>query len=154
MSDRPHQPLPELGTLFRYGKRSAQVAFQSGAHPSQVVYIGGMDEGLIGVPYIPSLASSLDDQGWSLVQAQISSSYLGYGVGSLDRDAKELAMLAAHLKAERGCQRIVIIGHSTGCQDVVRYVKRNLSDTDLPPLAGAVLQAPVSRTRRNVCSRV
>ncbi|GMH32566.1 hypothetical protein BSKO_00400 [Bryopsis sp. KO-2023] len=132
------------GALFRYGEESPQLAFQSNLHTSHVVLVGGLTDGLIPVPYTELLSTTLDSMGWSLVQAQLSSAYQGYGVGSLDRDAKELAELAAHLKAERGCQRIVIIGHSTGCQDLVRYVKQNHGNGDLPPLAGAILQAPVS----------
>lgn len=44
-------------------------------------------------------------------------------------------------------QGLVIMGHSTGCQDAVRYVQRNYSvDPAAPPLLGVILQAPVRRT--------
>ena len=35
------------------------------------------------------------------------------------------------------------MGHSTGCQDTVRYGKSFLSSTDTPPVLGLILQAPV-----------
>ena len=43
------------------------------------------------------LATALHPLGWSLVQAQLSSSYQGFGTGCLDRDAEELLMLLQHL---------------------------------------------------------
>ena len=52
-------------------------------------------------------------------------------------------------------QAVILIGHSTGCQDAVRYaeiVQDKGSDT--APLAGIVLQAPVSTLEsflRHVC---
>lgn len=39
---------------------------------------------------------------------------------------------------------MVLIGHSTGCQDAVRYVSLHSQDTDAAKLAGVVLQAAVS----------
>lgn len=41
-------------------------------------------------------------------------------------------------------QGFVIVGHSTGCQDAVRYAQRHRGSPSAPPLLGAVLQAPVS----------
>ncbi|GAB4820752.1 hypothetical protein N2152v2_007798 [Parachlorella kessleri] len=41
-------------------------------------------------------------------------------------------------------QGFVIIGHSTGCQDALRYSERYRSDVDAASLLGVVLQAPVS----------
>ena len=44
-------------------------------------------------------------------------------------------------------QAVVLLGHSTGCQDAVKYVKVSLPNAkDAAPLAGVVLQAPVSST--------
>ena len=39
-------------------------------------------------------------------------------------------------------QTIVLLGHSTGCQDNVRYMQKYSRET--PHLAGVILQAPVS----------
>ena len=41
-------------------------------------------------------------------------------------------------------QGVVIVGHSTGCQDAVRYCQRQRGSAAAAPLLGAVLQAPVS----------
>lgn len=41
-----------------------------------------------------------------------------------------------------------MMGHSTGCQDTVRYVQNNYStDPAAAPLLGAILQAPVRPSR-------
>ncbi len=45
-------------------------------------------------------------------------------------------------------QGIVMMGHSTGCQDTVRYVQRGYGvDPHAAPLLGAILQAPVWSAR-------
>ena len=46
-----------------------------------------------------------------------------------------------------------MMGHSTGCQDTVRYVQNSYS-TDLAaaPLLGAILQAPVRRSGIEPCT--
>ena len=56
----------------------------------------------------------------------LSSSYGGWGVASLAGDAEELRELLAHLTARRGVKRVVLLGHSTGCQDIVRAHTRGL----------------------------
>ncbi|KAL4457642.1 hypothetical protein ABPG75_012507 [Micractinium tetrahymenae] len=162
------------GTLFRYGPAAANVAFMSGRHPRHVVLVGGLTDGLLFAKYCRPLAAKLEAARWSLVQALLSSSHAGYGTASLDQDAEELHQLACHLRAEYGSQGVVLVGHSTGCQDAVRYCQRyrgtsaagaagptavssaaagaaNLGSVAAaaaaqaaPPLLGAVLQAPVS----------
>lgn len=128
------------GTLFKYGPGSCNVAFQTAEHEKHVIFVGGLTDGLFACKYVEQLAQELDGAGWSLVQALLSSSYLQYGISSLDKDAHELEVLVQHLKEHNGSQKVVLAGHSTGCQDAVRFVK------DFPSceLAGVILQAPVS----------
>ncbi len=89
----------------------------------------------------------------------------GYGTGSLDRDADDLSALAAHLGARARVRGVALLGHSTGCQDIVRYVARHGpgarraaargSDTaaaTYPDLLATVLQAPVGAGSRGRCS--
>lgn len=179
-------PPPLQGTLFRYGPGAAHVAFLSGSgparHPRHAVLVGGLTDGLLAVPYAAPLAARLHAAGVSLVQTLLSSSHTGYGLASLDQDAEELHLLAAHLKDAHGSQvgpawggarqrwrpapgarcllrrrplagpssccapvqGFTIIGHSTGCQDAVRYAQRYRSSAAAPPLQAVVLQAPVS----------
>ncbi|KAL7418990.1 hypothetical protein Q5752_006674 [Cryptotrichosporon argae] len=103
-----------------------------------VVFIGGLTNGLASVPYLEALGESLHGAGWKLVQPHWSSAYDGYGTGSLDRDVSELSSLVTHLRAQ-GLETIVLMGHSTGSQDVIHYVL-----TSTAPVDGGIMQAPVS----------
>lgn len=147
------------GTLFKYGPDALHTAFVSrgrGPAPSpsspsgggggarHAVLLGGLTDGLFAVPWAERLAERLAPLGWDLVQPLLRSSYSGFGVRSLDEDAADLALLAAHLAAAWGSEGLVLVGHSTGSQDAVRYAKL-LRERDVPlPLLGVVLQAPVS----------
>ena len=135
------------GRLYAYRNSPGSLqAFESPAqHTSSkfCVYIGGLTDGLLACAYVPGLASCAENAGWALVQPIISSSYAGYGTGSLDRDAEELGVLLRYLVRERGATSFALIGHSTGCQDIVQFMK--VADDDVRALVRvAVLQAPVS----------
>lgn len=41
-------------------------------------------------------------------------------------------------------QAVVLMGHSTGCQDAVRYAAKYGKAEDGPPVLGYILQAPAS----------
>lgn len=90
------------------------------------------------------MAKALESAGWSTVQALLSSSFQGYGTSSLDKDASEIYELAKCLKRDFSSEGIVIVGHSTGSQDAVRYAKRYRDASDSAPLLGIVLQAGCS----------
>ncbi|CAG9465134.1 unnamed protein product [Pedinophyceae sp. YPF-701] len=132
------------GVLERYGPLPPHGVFVTGTHKRHVVMVGGLGDGMLACSYVPPLAKKLDAMGWSLAQVQMSSSFTMFGGSSLDKDAHELNLLCRHLKAKHGSRAVVIVGHSTGCQDAVRYVKRHRGDPEAPPIAGVVLQAPVS----------
>lgn len=90
----------------------------------------------------------------------LSSSYSGWGVGSLHQDAEELAQCARYVreyKASHAAQgKVVIMGHSTGSQDVLHYLyapnplphdpvfEKGIQHLVRPEVDGAILQAPVS----------
>ena len=84
------------GSLFQYSRNL--VAFESSpktdsgdeATTKKCILIGGLSDGLIPVPYTGTLDKACHDNGWSLVQPVLSSSYLGFGNGDLDRDSKEI----------------------------------------------------------------
>jgi pimeloyl-ACP methyl ester carboxylesterase len=137
------------GVLFKYGDDAAHVAFLSGAARRHLVLVGGLSDGLLSLPYAPALAACLPAAGWALVQAQLRSSYCGYGVSSLDADADDILLLLAALAQRHGSLGAVVMGSSTGCQDAARLAARwaqggAASQSRAAPLLGAVLQAPVS----------
>ncbi|EMG50425.1 SPAPB24D3.06c UPF0613 protein PB24D3.06c [Candida maltosa Xu316] len=124
--------------------------------PNVILFIGGLGNGLLNIPYLPQLAKtanskfkSKDGNSWSLVQVLLSSAYKGWGTSSLDRDISQLQSAIEYFRSERGGkrQKIVIMGHSTGCQDVIHYLTKALYKENLPESAqvqGGILQAPVS----------
>jgi len=57
-----------------------------------MVYLGGLTDGLLACPYVEALGEICHARGWALVQPVLSSSYAGYGTGSLDRDTEEVIL--------------------------------------------------------------
>ncbi|KAI4962330.1 hypothetical protein J4E86_001363 [Alternaria arbusti] len=112
------------GTAHKYTK--GLIAFEhASTHPSSsyntILWIGGLTDGLLTVPYPSLIASSLPPT-WSLAEVLLTSSYSGWGTGSLARDATELGECVAYFKKMRPERRIVLMGHSTGCQDIMEYL--------------------------------
>lgn len=135
--------LPKLqGSLFKYGSKSIQVAFQSGSYKQHVVFIGGLTGGLFGTDYVEPLAKALEAEKWSLVQPLLTSSYTGFGTSSLKEDAIEIELLLNYLIDQENSEGFFLIGHSTGCQDIVNYLRTGGHCTRA--VRGAILQAPAS----------
>lgn len=132
-------------TAIEFGK-------ESNSPLNFLVFIGGLGNGFLNVPYVAPLAEAITKEfgtTWVVVQALISSSYQGYGTGSLNRDAVELARLVKYLRTNRGSEnsKVVLMGHSTGCQDTLEYLSKFSKKENFDPLLdldGGILQAPVS----------
>uniref|UniRef100_A0A0E0LIH2 AB hydrolase-1 domain-containing protein n=1 Tax=Oryza punctata TaxID=4537 RepID=A0A0E0LIH2_ORYPU len=130
------------GTLFKYGPKSAQVAFKTGDFNHQVIFIGGLTDGFLATDYLEPLSLALEVEKWSLVQPLLSSSYTGYGISSLEQDALELDQLISYLINKENSDGVILLGHSTGCQDIVHYMRTNFACSKA--VSGVILQAPVS----------
>ena len=139
------------GSLFQYHRNL--VAFESIPKPFQeentlpdkkLILIGGLSDGLIPTPYTLKLQDVCFENNWSLVQPILSSSYLGFGNGSLNRDTEELVELMNYLNVHRGANQIALVGHSTGCQNSIHFLKHCKDEALLSMLKLVVLQAPVS----------
>ncbi|KAK1418325.1 hypothetical protein QVD17_27468 [Tagetes erecta] len=130
------------GVMFKYGSKPIQVAFKTGDYKQHVVFIGGLTDGFLATDYLEPLAIALDKEKWSLVQFLFSSSYSGYGISSLKEDALELDQLISHLINKEDSEGVVLLGHSTGCQDIVHYMRTNAACSRA--VRAAILQAPVS----------
>jgi pimeloyl-ACP methyl ester carboxylesterase len=136
------------GELFLYAQGRA--AFESPtSSPNKCILLGGLSDGLWPVPYTADLESAIGAIGWSLVQPILSSSYTGFGHGSLDRDVTELDELIDHLVDVRGATRVAMVGHSTGAQDIVHFIRHG---RQADKVVAAALQAPVSdREAATIC---
>ncbi|KAK4796763.1 hypothetical protein SAY86_029089 [Trapa natans] len=130
------------GLLFKYGPQPVQVAFKTGDYKQQVIFIGGLTDGFLATEYLEPLATALDKEKWSLVQVLLSSSYTGYGFSSLQQDAAELDQLISYLINKEDSEGVVLLGHSTGCQDIVHYMRTSAACSRA--VRAAILQAPVS----------
>lgn len=131
------------GELFLYNEELGYAAFECGAGhgPRALVCLGGLTDGLLSLRYLPALAQALAEDGWRVVQPVLQSSYSGWGIGSLDQDAADLDTLLEFLALHRGISEVALLGHSTGCQDVVRYLAFGKRAS---MVQAAILQAPVS----------
>lgn len=138
---------PTPGLLHVYDPQNRLIAFETGKleSPNSVVFIGGLGDGINPVPYLSPLANSLETIGWSLFQILLTSSYSGFGFSSIENDAMEIQRFLKYLE-EIGRAQFVLLGHSTGCQDIVKYLnlpQACCTDRCLGIL-GVILQAPVS----------
>lgn len=136
------------GQLFLYARGRA--AFESPLDlvnsPNKCILLGGLSDGLLPVPYTASLeqvCQNASPQPWSLVQPILSSSYTGFGHGTLERDTQELNQLLTHLIEHRSAHQLCLVGHSTGCQNAVHYLKHGDPDC-VSKIRVIALQAPVS----------
>lgn len=132
------------GELFLYNEDWGMGAFEFGADRGSrraLVCVGGLTDGLLSMRYLPRLAGAVGEDGWRVVQPVLSSSYSGWGTASLDSDVADLDRLLGHLAERRGVAEVVLLGHSTGCQDAVRYLA---TGSHVSMVRGAILQAPVS----------
>jgi alpha-beta hydrolase superfamily lysophospholipase len=139
-------PAVQSGQLHRYNQKL--VAFEHLASSTQtskhiLLWVGGLGDGLHTVSYPARLAQKLPLE-WSVAQVMIRSSNNGWGTGSLERDAKDLAQCVNYFRKNKpDGSKIVCMGHSTGCQDVMEYLTGK-GYAERAVIDGAILQAPVS----------
>ncbi|KZL67042.1 esterase lipase [Colletotrichum incanum] len=105
-----------------------------------ILFIGGLSDGPHTVFYTKTLATHLEktQQDWSIFEIRMRSSFSGYGYSSLKNDVEDISALVRYLRGI-GRKKVVLMGHSTGCQDCVEYTKR-----EEDPVDGFILQGPVS----------
>lgn len=112
-----------------------------------LVFVPGLTDTIGTIPYLPQLADSISRHGFSLVQPQLTCNLGGYGQCTLQGDAQEIAACVAHLRSlpSKRNGKIVLMGHSTGCQDLIQYLLSSTRTLDAHTrIDGAILQAPVS----------
>jgi pimeloyl-ACP methyl ester carboxylesterase len=140
--------MAHAGTVHKYSKKL--VAFEhSSASPSNandapntLLWIGGLGDGLLTVAYPTTIASSLPSN-WVLAEVVLRSSYNGWATGRLSRDAREIGECVTYFRNLRPGKKVVLMGHSTGCQDIMEYLV-GPDAKNQPPIDGAILQGGVS----------
>ncbi|KJK64385.1 Protein of unknown function DUF1749 [Aspergillus parasiticus SU-1] len=150
------------GILHQYAERLVAFEFTRGNQrkPHSLIFIGGLSDGLWTVDYMTDLVAALQHSEWSVFSLVLSSSYNGWGVGRLGKDIDEIAQCVQYVRDYKkqlfGAGKVVIMGHSTGSQDVMHYLscpnprpRHPVLDREIDPLTrtpvdGAIMQAPVS----------
>lgn len=103
---------------------------------------------------------ALDGTEWTIFSLIPSSAYGGWGMGRLGSDIDEMAQAVKYIREYKepqfGAGKVVIMGHSTGSQDVMHYLScpnprpahpvldPNYTPLTRVPVDGAIMQAPVS----------
>lgn len=161
MEGRLHRYWPRRNlSLFEYTSAKRPIS-PAGRWPTPVVllFVGGLGDTFLSVPYASDLAEELGRDGeaynvCTVMQPLLSSSGPGWGTSNLDRDVEEIAAAIDFIRSNarpeplgpgRDSVSIVLMGHSTGCQDVLHYLCSPIRPGHTrPPIQGAILQAPVS----------
>ncbi|KAL1958272.1 hypothetical protein VTO42DRAFT_4780 [Malbranchea cinnamomea] len=161
MSEGTFRPSARPGVLHHYlPKLSAfehTVPGNGQAKRHSLLFVGGLSDGLNTVPYVSDLAQALESEDWSVFEVLLSSSYSGWGLSSLEKDVQEIAKCVEYVREYKASQNlgqassglIVLMGHSTGSQDVLHYLHSSnplpsVPHSKRPLVDGAILQAPVS----------
>ncbi|GAA5972744.1 hypothetical protein JCM8115_002265 [Rhodotorula mucilaginosa] len=157
------------GTVHVVSAHPPLTAFEFASSPARnaadplLLFVAGLGDTLLSVPYLGQLAQAVDKLGWRCAQALLTSSGAGWGTATVAQDAVELAKIVGYYK-EKGASKVVLLGHSTGkrpaclvstcnrnlppffagCQDAIAYLHLKRSRPDMPVLDGVILQAPVS----------
>lgn len=134
------------GNLFVYDEENKLVAFESGPLLSCrcFILIGGLTDGLLSLPYAEKLSKKLESlsKPYSLIQPLLRSSNLQYGWHTINDDVEDLNTLINYLINKRtNFESIILMGHSTGCQDVIHYFRQYKNHSKIIEI---ILQGPVS----------
>jgi len=111
-----------------------------------VLLLGGLTDGPLSLPYAPRLSSICRAIGWRFIAPILRSSFNQFGFCSLETDAEDIRnVIASIVQRVHPDQRPIsfaLMGHSTGCQDVVAFLKNDLPEGAV--IAKVILQAAVS----------
>ena len=148
------------GKLFAYDLNSSRIALECLASGSLinsslqaeefqnhiVILIGGLGSGLLDFPYHANLLARLP-RGTKVLQPMLSSSLSGWGTSSLNLDGIEiqkLCLFVCNNSRDIDGKRLILIGHSTGCQDILWLLSHNEFEPCRKFIKAVILQAPVS----------
>lgn len=114
------EPFPVTVHPFPSPKRGGSHAYELGntSAKNAVVFIGGLTDGPHTTPYIRTVAKHLENSSsldYSVFEIRMRSSFIGFGTSSLANDVEDISALVKYLRG-RGKEKIVLFGHSTGCQ--------------------------------------
>ncbi|KIX99523.1 uncharacterized protein Z520_05099 [Fonsecaea multimorphosa CBS 102226] len=145
----PKRPL----LLLEYRITSNKTSLQATSSPPNVLlFVGGLYDNFRSPRYVDDLAAlfprDVAGQAWRVMHVQLSTNGRSWGLFDLDRDVKEIAAAITYIRdtiTQSPSTPVVLMGHSTGCQDLMHYLISPVSTSSARPnISGAILQAPVS----------
>ncbi|KAJ5073253.1 hypothetical protein M0811_08935 [Anaeramoeba ignava] len=107
-----------------------------------IVFIHGLTEGFLSTSYLGILEKEVTRIGFHFVQFLMRSSYKSAGLETLETDSEDIENLLNFLQKKFNCEKFILIGHSTGCQNIVHFLKTKKPSFSL--VSHCILQAPVS----------
>ena len=108
-----------------------------------LVQVPGLTAGFMSMRWAGQFSSELVKIDYSLVQVNLSSSFMQFGFTSLKSDCAELSKLMKKIKQLYKFERVAMLGHSTGAQDAL-YFARHGEAAALASLDAIILQGAVS----------
>ncbi|KAK4194733.1 hypothetical protein QBC40DRAFT_269866 [Triangularia verruculosa] len=111
--------------------------------PNALLFIGGLGDGPHTIPYPLALSRTITPS-FTVYQTRLTSSFSAFGYSSLSQDAHELRSIVRHLRTVLNKQKVVLMGHSTGCQDCLYYTTKLSDLREEERVNGIILQGPVS----------
>ncbi|KIW29239.1 uncharacterized protein PV07_05064 [Cladophialophora immunda] len=145
----PKRPL----LLLEYRNTSSKTTPQPLSSPPNVLlFVGGLYDNFRSPRYVDDLAAlfprDVPNQTWRVMHVQLSTNGRSWGLFDLDRDVREIAAAITYIRdtiTQSPSTPVVLMGHSTGCQDLMHYLVSPVSSSSpRPDISGAILQAPVS----------
>ncbi|KAH6890516.1 hypothetical protein B0T10DRAFT_605996 [Thelonectria olida] len=109
-----------------------------------LVVIGGLTDGPHTVPVVRPLAKFIEqaqDLDYSIFEFRMRSSFTGFGQSNLSNDVADTSAFVKYLRG-LGKEKIVLMGHSTGCQDCMEYTHYDKHGSE--PVDGFILQGGIS----------
>lgn len=142
----------------------------SSSPPNVLLFIGGLYDNFHSPTYPDDLASlfprDAPDQKWRVMHVQLSTNGRSWGLFDLDRDVssinslinsadvdipplqvQEISVAIDYIRnsiTQSPSTPVVLMGHSTGCQDIMHYLVSPVSSKGRATISGAILQAAVS----------
>lgn len=117
-------PRPFAATVHPFPSPTSNAcAYEIGSPNAKnsLVFIGGLGDGPHTVPYPRAIAKRLGEDpslSYSVFEFRLKSSFSAFGFARLVDDVADITALVKYLRSI-GKERVVLMGHSTGCQ--VRY---------------------------------
>lgn len=122
------------GKVFLYDLERDLKAYSNGIESdTKIVFIGGLGCNLHIGPFTASLSRYCSDRSYEFIMPQLRSQP-NFGLFTIEDDVEDLEKLLKPMNGD-----VVLIGNSTGCQDIVCYLNRTgKGNVRLAILQGAV----------------